>query len=85
MRLASLAGGRFNALRTHEWTGRKARHVIYLASHYRVTHHGSRVAPQRCPILRVSRLKVTDPRQSLKERMVASDLSVAIKGVADST
>jgi len=29
------------------------------ASHSQVTHHGARVAPQRCPILRMSRTTIT--------------------------
>ena len=37
------------------------------ASHSQVTHYGARVAPQRCPILRVSKAIVTDLRICLQK------------------
>jgi len=57
LRLAALAGSRFNALRTDEQevkTKKAEQYYTCPASHSSVTHHGARVAPQRCPILRVS-------------------------------
>ena len=67
-RLASPAGSRFNALGTQEWYGtRKARYIMYPASHSRVTHHGARVAPQRCPILQMSRVTVAGCDRCLKK------------------
>ena len=69
-RLASLAGSRFNALGTQEWRERKkARHITYPASHSRVTHHGARVAPQRCPILHMSIITVAGLNGYLKKRL----------------
>ena len=70
-----LAGRRFNALGTQEWENDEERPgmLAHPASHSQVTHHGARVAPQRCPILRVSRIKVAGSAECLKEFMVRMD------------
>ena len=72
LRLASLAGSRFNALWTHEWEERPGTWQICPASHSRVTHLGARVAPQRCPILRVSRVTVIDDIKFSKNKITAT-------------
>ncbi len=38
----------------------------YPGSHSQVTHYGVRVAPQRCPILRVSIERIADAVKLLK-------------------
>jgi hypothetical protein len=69
LRLAALAGSRFNALRTNEQEvkTKKGWTVTCPASHSSVTHHGARVAPQRCPILRVSSGSITRREQQRSE------------------
>ena len=39
------------------------------ASHSQVTHYGARVAPQRCPILRVSKETITGNAEFSKNKM----------------
>ncbi len=46
-------------LRQRIWRGQEERPSYCPALHSQVTHLGARVAPQRCPILRVSKIMVT--------------------------